>query len=435
MVYPIIVARSEGAHMWDIDGNEYVDLTMGFGTNLLGHAPQFVRDAIAEQLTRGMEVGPSTPLAGKVAKLICEFTGMERVAFCNTGSEAVLAAIRMARTVTGRTRIATTGGFHGLCDEVLVRANVIDGVRQTIPVAPGIPEHIVRDVLVLDYGSPESLEILKAQAHELAALLIEPVQGRHPDLQPRDFVKEARRITQEAGTALVMDEVITGFRCHPGGAQALFDVRADIATYGKIIGGGMPIGAVAGTAQFMDALDGGQWQYGDDSFPEAGVTFFAGTYIRHPLTMAASWAVLNHLKEQGPELQNRLNARTKEFVLSLNQFLIERGVPLHFEQFSSFFYPHFTESTRWGSLLFFYLREKGIHIWEGRIWFLSTAHTDADLEKILEAFKESIIEMQEAGFLPGGKATEVDHSRGRAEARPYQRHGLCYWQEFAYEMV
>jgi amino acid adenylation domain-containing protein/natural product biosynthesis luciferase-like monooxygenase protein len=404
MVYPIIVERSEGARMWDIDGNEYVDLTMGFGTNLLGHAPQFVRDAISNQLPLGMEVGPSTPLAGKVAKLICEFTGMERVAFCNTGSEAILAAIRMARTVTGRTRIATTGGFHGLCDEVLVRANVVDGVRQTVPVAPGIPEHIVRDVLVLDYGSPDSLEILKSQAHELAALLVEPVQGRHPDLQPREFLREARRITREAGAALVMDEVITGFRCHPGGAQALFDVRADIATYGKIIGGGMPIGAVAGTAQYMDSLDGGQWQYGDGSFPEVGVTFFAGTYIRHPLTMAASWAVLNYLKEQGPELQNRLNQRTKEFVQTLNQFLIERGVPLHFEQFSSFFYPHFNESIRWSSLLFFYLREKGIHIWEGRIWFLSTAHTDADLEKILNGFKESIIEMQEAGFLPGGGA-------------------------------
>ena len=425
MVYPIIVTRSEGARMWDIDGNEYVDLTMGFGTNLLGHAPQFVRDAIAQQLPRGMEVGPSTPLAGKVARLICEFTGMDRVAFCNTGSEAVLAAIRMARTVTGRTRIATTGGFHGLCDEVLVRANVIDGVRQTIPVAPGIPEHIVREVLVLDYGSPESLEILKAQAHELAALLVEPVQGRHPDLQPREFLKEARRITREAGTALVMDEVITGFRCHPGGAQALFDVRADIATYGKIIGGGMPIGAVAGAAEYMDALDGGQWQYGDDSFPGVGVTFFAGTYIRHPLTMAAAWAVLNYLKEQGPELQNRLNSRTKEFVRNLNQFLIERGVPLHFEQFSSFFYPHFTESTRWGSLLFFYLREKGIHIWEGRIWFLSTAHTDADLEKILSAFKESIIEMQEAGFLPREQATPVGLSFGSAS---------CMWQPHEAEL-
>jgi iturin family lipopeptide synthetase A len=407
MVYPIIVDRSEGSRLWDIDGNEYIDLTMGFGTNLLGHAPQFVRDAIAEQLKRGMEVGPSTLLAGKVAKLICEFTGMERVAFCNTGSEAILAAIRMARTVTGRTRIATTGGFHGICDEVLVRSSLVGGIRKTIPIAPGIPDHMVSEVLVLDYGSQASLEVLQAHAHELAAVLIEPVQGRHPDLQPRDFLKEARRITRKSETAFVMDEVITGFRSHPGGAQALFDVRADIATYGKIIGGGMPIGAVAGRSEYLDALDGGNWQYGDNSFPAVGVTFFAGTYIRHPLTMAASWSVLNYLKKEGPELQRKLNDRTHEFVRALNQFLTEQNAPLHFEQFSSFFYPRFHESVRWGSLLFYYLREKGIHIWEGRIWFLSTAHTEADLERIFSAFKESMEEMQAAGFLSGGRSDHL----------------------------
>jgi iturin family lipopeptide synthetase A len=406
MVYPIFVERSEGARMWDVDGNEYVDLTMGFGTNLLGHAPQFIKDAIAAQLTRGMEVGPSTPLASDVAALMCELTGMDRVAFCNTGSEAVLAAIRVARTVTGRSRIATTSGFHGICDEVLVRANVVDGVRRSLPVAPGIPEHVVRDVLVVDYGTPESLEILRQHAHELAAVLVEPVQSRRPDLQPREFLHELRKITQNSETALVFDEVITGFRCHPGGAQAWFDVRADIATYGKVIGGGMPIGAVAGSAQFMDALDGGNWNYGDNSFPEVGVTFFAGTYIRHPLTMASSWAMLNYLKEQGPELQHRLNARTREFVQTLNRFLVERAVPLHIENFASLFYLHFDESVRWGSLLYYHLREKGIHVWEGRPCFLSTAHTDADLQTIIDAFKLSVIEMQEGGFLAGTEAPE-----------------------------
>ncbi len=175
-----------------------------------------------------------------------------------------MAAMRVARTVTGRARIATTSGFHGINDEVLVRSSGAGADRRSLPIAPGIPEHIVKDVLVLDYGSPESLEILKSQVHELAAVLVEPVQSRRPDLQPREFLKELRAITREAGTALIFDEVITGFRCHPGGAQALFDVRADIATYGKIIGGGMPIGAVAGSAMYMDALDGGQWQYGDN---------------------------------------------------------------------------------------------------------------------------------------------------------------------------
>ncbi len=310
-VYPLVVDHSAGSRFRDIDGNEYVDLTMGFGTNLLGHSPAFVTTALEEQLQRGIEVGPQTPVAGKVAALLCELTGTERAAFTNTGSEAILAAVRLARTVTGRTRIATCGGFHGINDEVLVRANVVDGKRRSMPVAPGIPEHIVRDVLVVDYGTAEGLELLRAHAHELAAVLVEPVQSRRPDLQPREFLHAVREITQQAGCALVFDEIINGFRCHLGGAQAYFGVRADIVTYGKIIGGGMPIGAVCGKAEYLDALDGGMWQYGDGSFPEVGVTFFAGTYIRHPLTMAASWAVLNHLKREGEGLQRRLNERAR----------------------------------------------------------------------------------------------------------------------------
>ena len=400
MVYPIITVRSAGARFWDVDGNEYLDITMGFGTNLLGHAPAFITQALEEQLKSGIEVGPQSPLAGEVAQLLCELTGHERAAFCNTGSEAVLAAVRIARTVTGRSRIATTSGFHGINDEVLVRANIVNGERRSVPVAPGIPEHIVRDVLVLDYGSEESLELLRQQADDLAAVLIEPVQSRHPDLQPRAFLHEVRRITTKSETALIFDEVINGFRCHLNGAQAHFGVKSDIGTWGKIIGGGMPIGAVTGSAQFMDALDGGFWQFGDTSFPEAGVTFFAGTYVRHPLAMAASRAILRYLKEQGPSLQQRLNERTTAFVTRLNTFLRNQGAPLHIEHFSSLFYLHFEAEVKYGSLLFFYLREKGLHIWEGRPCFLSTAHSEEDVEEIIRIFKECIVEMQRGGFLP-----------------------------------
>ncbi len=123
---------------------------------------------------------------------------------------------------------------------------------------------------------------------ELAAVLVEPVQSRHPDLQPGEFLRELRKMTEKAGTALIFDEVITGFRVHPGGAQALFGIAADLATYGKVLGGGLPLGVVAGKRAFMDALDGGAWRFGDDSFPETGVTFFAGTFVRHPLAMAAA---------------------------------------------------------------------------------------------------------------------------------------------------
>lgn len=401
IVYPIVVERSAGARLWDVDGNEYIDLTMGFGTNLLGHAPEFVKKAIEAQLALGMEVGPQSPLAGKVAGLLCELTGSERAAFTNTGSEAVLAAVRLARTVTGRTRIATCGGFHGINDEVLVRANTVDGVRQSVPVAPGIPEHIVKDVLVIDWGTPAGLELLRAHAHELAAVLVEPVQSRRPDVQPREFLHEVRRITADAGCALIFDEVITGFRSAPGGAQEYFGVQADLATWGKIMGGGLPVGAVTGKAEYMDALDGGAWQYGDASFPEVGVTFFAGTYIRHPLTLAASWAVLNYLKEQGPGLQRELNARTRSMADELNVFFVESGVPLRLENFASLFYPHFDDDIKHGSLLYFALRERGVHLWEGRPCFLSTAHTEEDVRYIVRAFKESTRELQLGGFLPG----------------------------------
>jgi natural product biosynthesis luciferase-like monooxygenase protein/amino acid adenylation domain-containing protein len=400
MVYPIITVRSAGARFWDVDGHEYIDITMGFGTNLLGHAPEFITQALQEQLKSGIEVGPQSPIAGEVAQLLCELTGHERAAFCNTGSEAVLAAVRLARTVTGRSRIATTSGFHGINDEVLVRANIVNGQRRSVPVAPGIPEHVVRDVLVLDYGTDESLDLLQQHADDLAAILIEPVQSRHPDLQPRAFLQEVRRITSRSETALIFDEVINGFRCHLHGAQAHFGVKSDIGTWGKIIGGGMPIGAVTGSAQFMDALDGGYWQFGDTSFPEVGVTFFAGTYVRHPLAMAASRAMLRYLKEQGPGLQQRLNERTTAFVTRLNSFLRAQGVPLHIEHFSSLFYFHFEPEVKFGSLLYFHLREKGLHIWEGRPCFLSTAHTDEDVEEIIRIFRESILEMQRGGFLP-----------------------------------
>ena len=212
----------------------------------------------------------------------------------------------VARTVTGRNKVVFfAGDYHGMFDEVLVKGFKKGGVLQSAPVAPGIPREKVANVTVLDYGTPESLEWIRQNVEDLAAVLVEPVQSRHPHLQPVEFLKEIRKITKESGTALIFDEVVTGFRVHPGGCQALFGIRADLATYGKVIAGGMPIGVLAGKAEFMDALDGGAWQFGDDSYPEVGVTFFAGTFVRHPLTLAAVKAVLQFFREQGPALQER----------------------------------------------------------------------------------------------------------------------------------
>ncbi len=402
MVYPIVTTRSAGSKLWDVDGNEYVDLVNGFGMILFGHNPAFVRDAIEAQLRLGIEIGPQTPLAGEVAKLVSEMTGMERVAFCNTGSEAVTAAIRVARTVTGRDTIASfAGAYHGVFDEVLVRPTHVHGELRSMPIAPGIPPNMVDRIIVLEYGSPESLEILESRGSELAALLVEPVQSRRPELQPVEFLREARRITEAAGTALVFDEVVSGFRAHAGGTQALFGIRADLATYGKVVGGGLPIGLVTGSSKYMDALDGGRWSYGDDSFPEAGVTFFAGTFVRHPLALAAARAVLLHLKEAGPELQRDLNVKTRQLVNVLNAHAESVGAPVRLTHFSSWFCFNFPHDVPYASLFYAYMREKGIHIWEGRAGFITTAHTDADIDRVIAAFKETLEEMQEAEFLPG----------------------------------
>jgi hypothetical protein len=207
-------------------------------------------------------------------------------------------------------------------------------------------------------------------------------------------------VIADSDTALVFDEVVTGFRIHPGGAQALFGVRADIATYGKVIGGGMPIGIVAGRAKYMDALDGGAWQYGDDSAPEVGVTFFAGTFVRHPLALAAARAVLLHLKAQGSDLQRGLNLRTTAFVEALRKAAADAGAPIRIHHFSSWFCINFPPDLPLSGIFFTSMRGKGVHIWEGRPCFLTLAHSDADLAHVLRAFSSTIAEMQVATFLP-----------------------------------
>jgi len=406
MVYPIVVNRSQGAHLWDVDGNDYIDTTQGFGLALFGHQPAFAMQAIAEQMKHGMEIGPSHPLAGEVAALLCEITGHERASFCNTGSEAVLGAIRIARTVTGRNKIALfAGAYHGINDEALVRPLVVNGEWRTAPIAPGIIQDAVENVLVLDYGNPESLDILRRHADDLAAVLVEPVQSRRPDLQPREFLHQLRALTTECGIAMIMDEVITGFRCHPGGAQALFGVKGDIATYGKIIGGGLPIGAITGRAEYMDAFDGGSWQFGDDSYPTAGVTFFAGTFVRHPLTLAAARAVLLHLKERGVALQNELAERTAGMIREIAPSL--EGTPFELPNFASVFFVR-AHDFKYSGLLYALLRYRGIHIWEGRPCFLGTAHTAEDVAKIVTAFKESLAELKAAGFFGATAATAAE---------------------------
>ena len=401
LVYQIVIERSRGSHLWDLDGNEYVDILSGFGMSLFGWQPDFIREAVHHQVDAGYEIGPQHVLAGEVAELFCDVTGADRAAFCNTGSEAVMGAMRIARTVTGRSLIAIfTGAYHGIFDEVIVR-----GTRKlrSIPAAPGIMPSASQNVLVLDYGTPESLAILRERAHELAAICVEPVQSRRPDFQPVEFLRELRALTEASGSLLIFDEVVTGFRAHPRGIQGLFGIQADLASYGKVVGGGFSIGVIAGKRAFMDALDGGHWEYGDDSIPTVGVTYFAGTFVRHPLALAAAKAALVHLRDAGPALQERLTARTAAMVADINGAMAELGAPFKLNTFASLWRNVFTEDLPYGDLIYAMLRDRGIHVLDNFPCFLTTAHTDADIAAIVAAYKAAAIEMQASGFFPAGK--------------------------------
>ena len=404
LVYPIVIEKSSGARLWDIDGNEYIDVLSGFGSNLLGWTAPVVVDAINAQLAKGFEVGPQHVLAGEVAERFRTITGAERVAFCNTGSEAVLGAIRIARTVTGRPLVAIfTGSYHGINDEVIVRARKD---HRAVPAAPGIMGEATENVLILDYGTPESLAMLEARADDIAAVIVEPVQSRRPDFQPREFLASLRELTTRTGMVYIWDEIVTGFRAAPGGAQEHFGIRGDLATYGKIVGGGLPIGVIAGSREFMDALDGGQWQYGDASVPEVGVTYFAGTFVRHPLALAAAKAMLDELLRRGPSLQQELSARTAALAASINAHAKALGVPVEIRHFASVWKTFITADTTHSDLLFYALRERGIHIYDGFPCFMTAAHGDAECEAIVDAFAGAMDEMREGGFLPSSAAAQ-----------------------------
>ncbi|HEV2509945.1 non-ribosomal peptide synthetase/type I polyketide synthase [Bosea sp. (in: a-proteobacteria)] len=406
MVYPIVSARAKGARIWDVDGNTYIDLVNGYGQTAFGHAPDFVVEAVQAQLTDGFAIGPQSPLAHEASRLFCELTGHARVAFCNTGSEAVMAAMRVARTITGRDRIvAFSGAYHGQFDEVLVRG--VGEQHRSVPAAPGIPADAVGRMTILDYGTDESLAWLREHAQELAAVLVEPVQSRRPGYLPVAFLKEVRAITEQAGTALVLDEVVTGFRVHPAGVQALLGIKPDLATYGKVVGGGLPVGLLAGTPRFMDALDGGAWRFGDDSVPEVGVTFFAGTFVRHPLVLAATVAVLRHLKEKGPALTEALTQRMQGLVEALRRAFAKVGWDVPIESYGSVAYFEPGRDHRLGSLLHYHLRARGIFIQEHYPCFLTTQHGDAEIAAIIAAFEDSLALMRRDGMLPGTAAESL----------------------------
>ncbi|HEX8903319.1 MAG TPA: aminotransferase class III-fold pyridoxal phosphate-dependent enzyme, partial [Longimicrobiaceae bacterium] len=404
MLYPVVGERSEGSRIWDVDGNEYIDFTNGFGAHFFGHRPPFVIQAVEEQLRRGHHIGPQSDLAGPAARLLRELAGVERTTFCNTGSEAMMTAVRIARASTGRDRIVMfEGSYHGCFDGVLARRGR-DG--RSLPVAPGTPRKMVDDVVILTYGAPEALEWIRANGHDVAAVLVEPIQSRNPEFHPREFLRELRGICDGTGAVLVFDEMITGLRLGARGAQEFLGVDADLVTYGKVIGGGFPMGVVAGKARYMDAIDGGQWSFGDDSFPEADQTFFAGTFCKHPVPMAAATAVLRHLQERGPALYDDINGRAARLVAALRGVIAEEGAQgVRLVHCGSCFSFRVDGGLPWADLLFYHLLQRGMYIWEQRACYLSTAHTDEDCERLVAAFRDSLHALREGGFLPEAPAS------------------------------
>ena len=419
LAYPIVVQRAQGSRVWDIDGNEYFDVLQGLGTNLFGHNPDFVQKAIADRLQEGFPIGVQTELAGQVARQLVDITGMPRVCFSNTGTEAIMTAIRVARAHTRRQKIVIfSNSYHGHSDSVLMRAPITEYVRRklvgwlpkagftaplrsllgagqrghAVAASPGIPKSIAKDVVVLQYGNDASLDWIKRKGRDVAAVLVEPVQSRSPELQPGEFLTALREATRRCGALLIFDEMVTGFRIHPGGAQAYFKVDADLVTYSKIVGGGLPLSVIAGREGPMKSLGSGETNASDRT------VFFAGTFCKHPLSLVAAQAVLAKLISEGPELQAKLNRRTEKFVGQLNEQASSFKLPLRYTHFGSFFSIAASESElapesyAWLSYL---LIHDGVFMRGGdRGGFLTTAHTDADLSNMLQVFANGMQYLQ-----------------------------------------
>lgn len=424
MIYPLVVERGAGSHVTDIDGHDYIDLTMAFGSCLFGHNPPMVIEALKKQLEFGIQVGPKSPLSGRAAQLVADLTGVERVAFANSGTEAVMTAVRLARAVTGRYRIIRfTGAYHGHSDVTLASAGRNGAEGQ--PGAPGVPVSTAHEVVVLEWGTEHALQQVRELAGSVAAIIAEPVQSRRPGFHPQAFLQELRQLATAGGCALLFDEIITGFRLAPGGAQAYFGVQADLICYGKVAGGGMPIGIIAGRSRFMDAIDGGAWQYGDDSMPRPPQTFFAGTFSAHPLTMASLIAVLERIKEEGPQLYEWLNERTEKMTVRLNNYYQEHDFPIRVNHAGSLFrfvfFGNFSVEFQpiEANLFFYHMILGGVYIWEGHTCFLTTAHSDADIERIVQAAIAGAQAMRQGGFFPrSSNAADVAGSSSIHTSQP-----------------
>lgn len=384
--YPIVAERADGAEVWDIDGNRYLDFCLGFGVHLFGHRPAFVEEAVAARMQRGLPIAFQTDRSFDLAAAIAAMTGVERVSFCNTGAEAIMGALRLARAATGRRLVVVfADSYHGSYDAVLPAI----GQRRGL-----IPDQDA-NTLILELGAEASLETIDARADEIAGILVEPVQAKDPRAPTVDFLRRLRALGDAKDIPLIFDEILIGFRIHRGGAQALLGIEADLVTYGKIIGGGMPIGVIAGKSRFLDQIDGGRW-CADPQAPLAEKVWFSGTFSQNPLTLAVADAVAKRLLQAGLDLQSGLNARMAGLVERIERRLTRADLPVRIAHRGSML--KFLGSPRlW--LLAAHLRMRGIYIYDGMAAFLSTAHRDEHLDRFEEAVMDSLEAMRSGGFV------------------------------------
>ena len=383
--YPRFLDRGLGSHVWDVDGKEYIDLIGSWGPLILGHCNEAVERAVSEAIRKGLSFGAPTAVEVEMAQLVCEMTGTQMVRMVNSGTEAVMSALRLARGATGRSKIIKFAGcYHGHTDAMLVKAGS-GALTGGAPDSAGVPAEIAGDTLTANYNDLSSVEaLLKANPGEVAAVIVEPVAANMGVVPPQPgFLQGLRRLCDESGALLVFDEVITGFRLAPGGAQGYYDVRADLVTYGKIIGGGMPVGAYGGSRKLMEQV------------APLGPVYQAGTLSGNPVAMAAGLAQLRILKST-PEIYTNLERRGAMLEKGLREALA--GIPVQVNRVGSLLTVFFTDKPvtgydaarssdldafrRW----YLGLLEQGIYAAPSQFeaMFLCNAHTDGEMEKIVE---------------------------------------------------
>ena len=390
---PIFIREAAGAHVTDVDGNSYIDYVGSWGPMILGHSHPFVIEAIRESVSRGTSYGAPTELEIELAEeIVAAFPSIERVRLTSSGTEAAMSAIRLARGFTGRDRIVKFEGcYHGHSDSLLVKAGSGLATFGT-PDSAGVPSDFARNTIVVPYNDPDALKkVFEEQGSEIACVIIEPVAGNMGCVPPSPgFLEAVREVTSRHGALLIFDEVITGFRLAYGGAQELYSVKADLTCLGKIIGGGLPVGAFGGRADVMDRV------------APLGPVYQAGTLSGNPLAVTAGLAMLKLLRDTHPyeELERR-GARLEQ---GLRDAASEAGIASTVNRVGSMLTAFFVEGpvTDWPSAkksdtekygrFFRAMLEEGIYLAPSQFEcaFVSFAHTDERIERTIEAARSAL---------------------------------------------